>query len=266
MKTFLMAWVPLPLFIVLAGCQSEVEEAVKHELIDAESAQFRDVAQCSGDTQVFRGAVNAKNRMGAYTGFDPFFYDGVSVTFAGSPDFTKMMNRCYKAVATPKESPTTSETPASESAEGTNWVTSEDVNPVDDSKTRRATLLADEGASSMHESVSLTIRCQSNRTELYVNWNDYLGDDSGDVYEEWKKITIRIGSQEARTERWGISTDSEATFAPSSPVALIQKMAKVDRLVLQTTPYNESPVTAVFNLKGIEKAVSPIAEGCGWKL
>lgn len=249
----------------LGGCSSEVEDAVRHELIDAGSAQFRDVERCAGDTKISRGQVNGKNRMGAYTGFEPFFYDGASVTFASSPGFERMMNRCYADLA--KETAAPSENAASDGQESepTDWVTSEDVNPVDDSRTRRATIVADEGSSSMGETISLTIRCQSNQTELYVNWSDYLGDDSHDVYDEWKKVTVRVGSESARTERWGISTDNEATFAPG-PIDLIRQMAKADRLVLQATPYNESPVTAVFNLQGIGEAIAPIANECGWKI
>lgn len=251
--------------ISLAGCKSEVEEAVRHELIDSESAQFRDVERCTGDAKVYRGEVNAKNRMGAYVGFEPFFYDGISVAFAGSPLFEPMMNRCYSKTES-VEAPVASSAPPAQEAEPSNWVTSEDINPVDDTRTRRAFLLADEGTSSTGDAISLTIRCQSNETELYVNWNDYLGDDSHDVYDDWKNVTVRVGAAEAATQQWTISTDSNATFAPDSPVALIRRMLKTDRIVFQTTPYNENPVTAVFKLKGMEKAVAPIAQGCGWKL
>ncbi|CAN7265223.1 hypothetical protein [Caulobacter sp. LjRoot300] len=125
--------------------------------------------------------------------------------------------------------------------------------------------IAEEGAASGGEPITLTIRCQSNKTELYVNWNDYLGDDSHDVYNDWKQVIVRVGTAEATTQRWGISTDSNATFAPGSPVALIQKMGKADRLVLQTTPYNENPVTAVFKLNGMDIATKQLGESCSWK-
>jgi hypothetical protein len=109
-------------------------------------------------------------------------------------------------------------------------------------------------------------RCDSNKTEVYVNWNDYLGDDSRSAYNEWKYVTVRVGDEDARQQQWSISTDSKATFAPGSSVELLRRMAKVDRLVLQTTPYNENPITAVFDLKGIDKALKPVAEECKWQL
>ena len=249
--------------VALTGCENKVQEAVKRELIDGTSAQFRDVQRYSGDTSIYRGDVNAKNRMGAYVGFEPFFYDGTSVTFAANPEFLTAMNKCYgTGVKSPGATPGAENKPSPTGA----WTTSEDVNPVDDSKTHFASLVAEEGSSSRDEPITLTIRCQSNKTELYVNWNDYLGDDSHDVYNDWKRVIVRVGTAEAATQRWGISTDSNATFAPGSPVALIQKMGKADRLVLQTTPYNENPITAVFKLKGIDVATKALAESCGWKL
>lgn len=201
--------------------------------------------------------------MGAYVGYEPFFYDGASVTFAANSDFLKVMNKCYATgTKVAGEASGSEDKPSPMGA----WTTSEDVNPVDDSKTHFASIVAGDGTASGGEPITLTIRCQSNKTELYVNWNDFLGDDSHDVYDEWKKVTVRVGTAEAATQRWGVSTNSKATFAPGSPVALIQKMGKAERLVLQTTPYNENPVTAVFTLKGMDVATKALAESCGWKL
>jgi hypothetical protein len=249
--------------LALAGCENKVQEAVKRELIDGTSAQFSDIQRCSGDSTIYTGKVNAKNRMGAYVGFEPFFFDGASVTFAANPEFMTAMNKCYATGAK-----LASGTPAVETKPSLMgaWTTTEDVNPVDDSKTHYASLIAEEGSTSRGEPITLTIRCQSNKTEFYVNWNDYLGDDSQDVYNDWKRVIVRVGTAEANTQRWGISTDSNATFAPGSPVGLIQKMGKADRLVLQTTPYNENPITAVFQLKGMDVATKGLAESCGWKL
>lgn len=256
---------------LVSGCQNKVEEAVKRVLIDGDSAKFDDVKRCSADNEIYSGRVNAKNRMGAYTGFEPFFYDGTHVAFAADRNFTELMNRCYhqrevRSENAGQEPDSTSNNFSPAPHEETKWIINEDTNPVDDSKTRRATLIADEGSSSMGDSVSLTIRCMSNKTELFVNWNDFLGDDSHDVYNDWKNVIVRVGENKAQQQRWDISTDSKATFAPGSPIDLIKRMLKAERLVLRTTPYNENPVTAVFMLKGMENAVAPIAEECGWKL
>jgi hypothetical protein len=57
---------------------SEAQEAVRRDLRDPESAQFRDVKRCDKPNAI-QGEVNAKNAYGGYTGFKPFIYvDGRS--------------------------------------------------------------------------------------------------------------------------------------------------------------------------------------------
>lgn len=240
----------------LTGCENPVEKAVRRDLIDGESAKFEEVERCSNDPKVYRGKVNAKNRMGAYVGSEPFFYDGITTVFASSDGFMPMMARCY--------GPMPGDKPANPAIGA--WETHDSTNPVDDSETLMISLKASEGASSTGEPVVLIIRCQSKKTELFVNWNNYLGNDSGSPYSDWKHVVVRVGTEAASSQQWGLSTDSQATFASGSDIDLIKKMAKADRLVLQTTPFSESPVTAVFQLKGMDIAVKPLAASCGWTL
>jgi len=146
------------------------------------------------------------------------------------------------------------------------WRVSRDKNPVDDSETVTAMLTADDVKSRWGEPISLVARCKSNKTEVYIVWNDYLGDDSNDVYSDWKLVTVRIGNGKAQEQRWGLSTDSKATFAPDWAGALLKSMLSASDFLAQTTPYNESPVTAVFDTRGMSEAISPIASVCGWSL
>ncbi len=95
---------------------------------------------------------------------------------------------------------------------------------------------------------------------------EYLGDDSDSVYGNWKYVTVRIGSQKAVKQRWGVSTDSKATFAPNWAGSLLKSMAKADTFLIQTTPYGESPVTAIFHTAGLQNALVPLAKACGWSL
>jgi type VI secretion system protein VasI len=38
----------------------------------------------------------------------------------------------------------------------------------------------------------------------------------------------------------------------------------VDTLVAETTPYNESPITAIFVVKGLSEKIPPLRAACGW--
>lgn len=135
------------------------------------------------------------------------------------------------------------------------WDVRSTVNPVDDSKTVILGLTADTGQSRWGKSVSLVIRCQSNSTELYINWNDYLGSDA--------YVLTRIGNSKATTSSWSLSTDKKATFR-DKPIPFIKRMMESDSFVAQVTPYNESPVTAIFDTSGLKESISPLRETCHW--
>lgn len=135
------------------------------------------------------------------------------------------------------------------------WNVSWTKNPVDDSKTVTLVLDADSGRSRWGNNISMVARCKSNKTNLYINWNDYLGRKA--------RVLSRIGSNKAVTRTWSISTDSKATFHPR-PISFLKEMMKSDKLVAQITPYNESPVTAIFNTAGLVNAIKLLRETCHW--
>lgn len=146
------------------------------------------------------------------------------------------------------------------------WSVSRSKNPIDDTETVTISLEADEGKTRYGGGMYLFIaRCKSNSTEAYIVWDDYLGND-GDIYDNYKVMTVRIGSQPAEKQRWTISTDSKATFAPEWSGALLKRMAGETSFLAQVTPYNESPVTAIFDTTGMKSALQPLADLCKWKI
>lgn len=136
------------------------------------------------------------------------------------------------------------------------WDVSENNNPMDDTKTVVLALDSSQGQNRFGRVPFLIMRCQSMKTSLYIGWNDYLGSDR-------QRVNIRIGTKKAKTESWPLSTDKTATFSPA-PVSFIKQMLKADKLVMQTTPYNESPITAVFPLAGLDEAIKPLRKVCVW--
>lgn len=55
------------------------------------------------------------------------------------------------------------------------------------------------------------------------------------------------------------------TFYPGSgAIGFIKELMDADRFVAQVTPYNDNPVTAIFDLTGLNQAVQPLQETCGW--
>ncbi len=151
--------------------------------------------------------------------------------------------------------------PLQEIEEG--WIVDQDEDPLDDS--RRVTLVnvSEQGESRFGRPIVLVLRCSGNSTEIYINWQDYLGSDN-------VRVTHRIGSDDAESLVWSLSTSNEATFYPRSEQELLLRMIEIEqsssgqKFVARTTPYNESPTTAIWNLDGLAEAIVPLREACGW--
>ena len=135
------------------------------------------------------------------------------------------------------------------------WDVTKSINPIDDSETVKLFLYAESGENYLGEKAYLVIRCKSSEIEVYIGWNDYLGSDLS-------MVTTRVGQSKAEKNSWSNSTDNQSTFAPS-PIELIQSMLGNKTFVAQVTPYNENPVTAIFDISGIENAVKPLIDSCG---
>lgn len=143
------------------------------------------------------------------------------------------------------------------------WRVSITTNPLDDSQTVVLLLDANKATSTWGDSITLVLRCKSNKTEAAVNWHEYLGSEA--------RVTWRIGSGDAKTALWSLSTDHEATFYPSSwftpdaVVAFIKQLLAVNQFVARVTPYNEDPITAVFDLTGLTNVIDLLQDVCGWQ-
>ena len=136
------------------------------------------------------------------------------------------------------------------------WTVSTKINPVDDSQMIFFILTADSGEGVYGGPVALIIRYSNDETEVYINWGSYMGSE---VY-----VTLRLGQEPAQQSEWMLSSDSKATFYPGSTVALIKKILGVDKLVAQSVPYSENPITAIFDVRGLKNAATPYAETLGW--
>lgn len=161
---------------------------------------------------------------------------------------------CFDNLATEKNLDGRQVQPTSIENKGS-WDVSIDVNPIDDSKTVTLMLDSTSAKSKYGRSVYLIVRCKSNNTDLYIGWNDYLGREAN--------VLTRIGKNDATTQRWSISTNSKATFHPK-PIPFIKEMLLSPKFIAQVTPYNENPVTAVFNTTGFSNAIKPLRDTCGW--
>jgi hypothetical protein len=102
-------------------------------------------------------------------------------------------------------------------------VVSDVLNPLEVSRTVTAVLMADGATSRFGQPVAMVARCKSGKTEVYINWQDYLGSEVA--------VTWRIGSAPARSKNWSLSSDSKATFYPDNDVDCLLSLIDVGRPV-----------------------------------
>jgi type VI secretion system protein VasI len=136
------------------------------------------------------------------------------------------------------------------------WAVSTKVNPIDDSQVILFVLTADSGEGVYGGPIVLVIRYNNQETEVYINWSSYMGRDA--------YVTLRVGQETAQQDEWMMSSDSKATFYPGNTIELIKRMLTGDKLVAQSTPYSENPITAIFDIKGLKNATAPYVEVMGW--
>lgn len=83
--------------LALSGCgpnrAESVEREIRMQLRDPEAVQFDDISQCAGAPTIWTGRLNTKNGFGAYTGFQYFYYDGISVYLEGDAPLD-IIKRC----------------------------------------------------------------------------------------------------------------------------------------------------------------------------
>lgn len=125
------------------------------------------------------------------------------------------------------------------------WQVTVDKDPISDSKKIFFFLPAE--TNDLYDEVVLVIRVQDSKTELFVNWDDYLADNT--------KVTIRFDKEDPYSVNWTESINNTALFC-NCPLGFIEKMLQHSSLVLRTSPYDEGPKTAIFDISGLR----PLAE------
>lgn len=161
---------------------------------------------------------------------------------------------CFDELAERHRLPNMDVPPATMSGTG-EWSISRTINPIDDTATVVARLTATSGQGKYGDPVNMIIRCRSGEMDLYIDWHTYMTDSVA--------VTARVGTRDAVTENWLGSTDKQASFK-RFPMVMIRKMLDEARFVAQATPFNENPITAIFDISGIDNALKPLREECDW--
>jgi type VI secretion system protein VasI len=108
----------------------------------------------------------------------------------------------------------------------------------------------------------LLIRCKDNTTSLTVWFAGQFMASSGG----FDRVTYRLDKQPAVNDRWDESTNNQhmGLWSGGESIPLIKKLFGAENFLLQATPFSESSITLDFKVGGLENAVKPLREACGW--
>jgi type VI secretion system protein VasI len=143
------------------------------------------------------------------------------------------------------------------------WNVSVTPDPVDDIKTVTLSLVSED-----NRRVGMIIRCKSDQTTFYIDWDTGLETYKNIVNGNLSTpVLSRIGKEEAVKSNWPLSADKQAIFHPDNPpISFIKKLISNDTYLAQVTrSYNPNPFTAVFDIKGLGNAIKPLMETCHWE-
>ena|GEM_PF-4919104 len=136
------------------------------------------------------------------------------------------------------------------------WKVEAARNTADDTKTVTMILGSELGKTNWGEPIIFVLRCKSGVPSAYISWNEYLSDAPVEV-------ALRIGAGEAQTRKWSLSTDSKASFYPGKFHELAAALLKSDMMTATTVPLSGKPLAAIFDLRGLTRAMAPLRDACG---
>jgi type VI secretion system protein VasI len=150
------------------------------------------------------------------------------------------------------QSPTTTTTPLDIGG----WDIVITTDPIDDKVSTIARIEAIKGKGALGEPVALFLGCGKGNYGVIIEWGAFLGDDQ-------MSVTYRFDDYPAMDRQWDAGkTATYYSYNPRANATFIKQLIYVDRFVAKVTPFDESPITAIFDLNGISVIGPQILEAC----
>lgn len=140
------------------------------------------------------------------------------------------------------------------------WQYSENTSEMDGKKSAYLYLAAADSIPGMIGEVTpaMLIRCQGGRAELLVNTELMV---ESDIWSNTGKVRVKFDEQQPAVQRWSVSTDHQALFAPNTS-QLIKRLSTTQVFLFEFTPYNKGAHIVKFNVAGLDTQIGKVAEAC----
>lgn len=111
-------------------------------------------------------------------------------------------------------------------------------------------------------SITLMARCLEDTTALLIYGDCHVASGFGGYGE----VTWRTDDDKAQSRSFEASTDSQALglWSGGRSIPAIKELFGKERLVVRFTPFGMSPIEIPFDITGLEEAIAPLREECGW--
>ncbi len=146
-----------------------------------------------------------------------------------------------------------------------NWTRSISQSKIDDSET--VTLETDSknsvpGRFKREATPTLMIRCLEGKTSFYISFDGLFVSDTSN----YGQLTIRVDKEKPFVQKTTVSSSNKALglWNGSTSIPFIKKLFDKETLLVQVTPFNESPITLSFDISGLQNEIEPLRKACKW--
>ena len=139
------------------------------------------------------------------------------------------------------------------------WQIEEEKSPLDDSVKFSAGLMPKNVSTSGigNAEMFLILRCSENTTSVVFATSMFMTGET-------PTVTVRVGEEPAKTERWNRATNYKAVGLWSGAAAIPFMKALKDNVRLAVRIQDNDRVDAEFDLADVSKPITKIREHCKW--
>lgn len=109
----------------------------------------------------------------------------------------------------------------------------------------------------------LTVLCEDEQTAVQFN---FAGQFMGTRTSNSGLLTLQFDRQPPRSQSLDLSVDRTALgfFSEGDARTFIERLLVTNRLIVRAQPQDERSVTVSFQIEGIQDALVPVRQACGW--
>jgi len=151
-------------------------------------------------------------------------------------------------------------------SENSQWRVEEEKSKIDDSTNVTLLLEATEPIRNQYGQparLTILIVCREKTTNFYIVFGGHFMSSTSD----YGTVTFRLDKKPAIQKQLRESTDHKALglWGGAASVPFIKTLFGSSTLFVRATPFNESSITGEFNISGLQDAIAPLRQACGWK-